>query len=153
MKAHPDQRDLFEKPVFPARKASEGVDIGRFRSKLKRAMAKAIRECPHDRHVVALRMAQTLGLDTFSKATLDAYTAESKDTHDISLVRFAAFVRATGANWLWDEIVASEGLTVLQGDEAHLAEIGRLQQAQADIAKKLRSLRANRVTVRRRPQG
>lgn len=152
MKPHPDQRDLFHEPVFPAREPSASVDIGRFRSKLKRAMAKAIRECPHDRHVVALRMAQELGLDSVSKATLDAYTAESKDTHDISLVRFAAFVRATGANWLWDEIIASEGLTVLQGDEAHLAEIGRLQQEQAEIAKQLRALKARHIPIRRRPQ-
>ena len=94
---HPLQGDLFGDAVFPSRVASDQVDGTRFRSKLKREMARAIRECAHDRHVIALRMAQILGLDSFSKATLDAYTAESKDTHDISMVRFAAFVRATGA--------------------------------------------------------
>ncbi len=149
---HPDQRDLFEEPIFEARRRADGVDMERFRSKLKRAMARAIRECPHDRHAVALRMARALGLDGFSKATLDAYTAESKATHDISLVRFTAFVRATGADWLWDEIVATEGLTVLQSDEALLAEIGRLQQEQAEIARKLRSLKARPVPIRRRPK-
>ncbi|MCB8835726.1 hypothetical protein LJD42_29715, partial [Escherichia coli] len=65
-------------------------------------------------------MAQYLGLPNLSKATLDAYTAESKDTHDISLVRFKAFVRATDANWLWDTIVSEDGLTMLEGDEARL---------------------------------
>ncbi|MDA4629885.1 hypothetical protein NZA98_01935, partial [Escherichia coli] len=77
-----------------------------------------------------------------SKATLDAYTAESKDTHDISLVRFKAFVRATDANWLWDTIVSEDGLTMLEGDEARLAEIARLQQEQRAIGAELKTLLA-----------
>ena len=93
-------------------------------------------------------MAQHLGLDGFSKATLDAYTAESKTSHDISLVRFAAFVRATGAPWLWDVIVAQEGLTILEGEEARLAEIGRLQQEQRRLQAELRRLRAVPVEPR-----
>ena len=147
---HPLQGDLFGDAVYPSRIPTDHVDGTRFRSKLKREMGRAIRECPHDRHVIALRMAQILGLDSFSKATLDAYTAESKETHDISLVRFAAFVRATGATWLWDIVVAEEGLTMLDGDEARLAEIARLQQEQRELAAKLRTLRSVPVTIRRR---
>ncbi|MBP0439472.1 hypothetical protein [Tianweitania sediminis] len=149
-KLHPDQFDLFSEPHFPVRSAAKQIDLQRFRSKLKRAMAEAIRQCPYDRPVIAARMAQYLGLPSISKAALDAYTAESKDTHDISLTRFKAFVRATGAVWLWDMVVSEDGLTLLEGDEARLAEIALLQQEQRALAQKLSNLRSVPVNVKRR---
>lgn len=148
-KGHPSQFDLFLEPVFPVRSPVQQIDIARFRSKLKRAMAKAIRECSHDRPTIAARMAQYLGLPTVSKATLDAYTAESKEGHDISLVRFKAFVRATEATWLWDLIVSEDGLTLLDGDEARFAEIARIEQERAHLAAQLKTLKATPVTIKR----
>lgn len=141
------QLDMFSEPVFPVREAAQ-IDIERFRLRLKRAMARAIRECPYERHVIALRMAQYLQLPSISKASIDAYTAESKQV-DISLPRFKAFVRATGAMWLWDEVVSDDGLLLLQGDEARLAEIARLQKEQREIAVKLREMRSVPVAIRR----
>ena len=149
-KRHPDQFDLFQAPLFPVRARAEQIDMARFRSKLKRAMAQAIRECPYDRPTIAARMAQYLGLASISKASLDAYTAESKEGHDISLIRFKAFVRATGAVWLWDMVVSEDGLTLLEGDEARLAEIARLQQEQREIAASIKSLRSTPVAIKRR---
>lgn len=149
-KQHPDQFDFFAKPVFPVRTAATQIDVNRFRAKLKRAMAQAIRECPHSRTVIAARMAQYLGLHSLTKTTLDAYTAESKENHDITLVRFKAFVQATGAVWLWDMIVSEDGLTLLQGDEARLAEIARLQQEQRELAAKLKAMRLIPVNIKGR---
>jgi hypothetical protein len=148
--SNPSQGDLFHAPVYPSRVASQAIDCLDFRSKLKRAMSRALKECPHDRHEIAMRMAQALGLDSFSKGTLDQYTAESNETHDISLVRFKAFVRATGATWLWDLVVADDGLTMLVGDEARLAEIARVQQEQQALADRLKELKATPVRVVRR---
>ena len=142
MTGHPDQTDLFGSPVYPVRRAAASVDLARFRSLLSRAMAQAIRESGLDRQTIAIRMAHHLGLDRFSKTTLDTYTAESKTNHDISVVRFAAFVRAVKAPWLWDVIVAQDGLTILEGDEARLAEIARLQQEQRRLSAELKKLRA-----------
>jgi hypothetical protein len=149
-KRHPGQFDLFLKPIFPTRAPAGQIDLQRFRARLKRAMAQAIRECPHDRPTIAARMAQYLGIPAVTKAALDAYTAESKETHDISLVRFKAFVRATGAVWLWDLVVSDDGLTMLEGDEARLAEIARLQQEQRERAAELKALLAVPVNIRRR---
>lgn len=149
MKRDPSQLDFFSKPIFPVRSPVARIDIDRYRSKMKRAMARAIRECQHDRPTIAARMAQYLGLPTISKAMLDAYTAESKGGHDITLPRFAAFVHATGAMWLWDEAVSDQGATLLVGDEARLAEIARLQQEQESIKAELRSLRSTPVQIRR----
>jgi len=146
---NPDQFDLFEEAVFPVRTPVTSIDIDRFRSRVKRAMARAIRESKYDRPTIAARMAQYLRQENVSKSTLDAYTAESKSTHDISLVRFRAFVRATDAPWLWDVVVSEDGLTLLQGDEARLAEIARLQQEQKLIGRQLKSLRSTPVDVKR----
>lgn len=150
MSRDPAQADFFAEPVFPVRSPVERIDIERWRSKVKREMARAIRECPYDRPTIAQRMATYLGLASISKASLDAYTAESKEGHDISLARFKAFVRATGAVWLWDVIVSDDGLLLLQGDEARLAEIARLQQEQRAIAAELRQLKATPVHIRRK---
>ncbi|HEV2501640.1 MAG TPA: hypothetical protein VGV39_01105 [Mesorhizobium sp.] len=147
---HPDQFDMFEEAIFPVRAAAERIDLQRFRAKLKRAMAEAIRQCPYERPVIAARMAQYLGLPSISKATIDSYTAESKAAHDISIPRFKAFVRATGAVWLWDMVVSEDGLTLLEGDEARLAEIALLQQEQRVLTRRLKALRAVPVDVKRR---
>lgn len=150
MSNHPAQLDFFLEPLFPVRSPVASIDLDRFRSKLKREMAKAIRECPYSRDVVAARMAHYLGLPNLSKTTLDAYTAESKASHDVSLVRFKAFVRATGAVWLWDFVVSEDGLTLLEGDEARLAEIARLQQEQRELQQRLKTLRATPINIKRR---
>lgn len=149
MKRDPSQLDFFVETVFPVRSAVDRIDIDRFRSRLKREMSRAIRECNYDRATIAALMARYLGLPSISRASLDAYTAESKVNHDISLIRFKAFVRATGANWLWDTIVSEDGMTVLEGDEARLAEIARLQQDQRALAAELKVLQAKPVTIKR----
>ncbi|WP_107339219.1 hypothetical protein [Agrobacterium pusense] len=149
MKRDPSQLDFFVETVFPVRSAVDRIDIDRFRARLKREMSRAIRECNYDRATIAALMARYLGLSSISRASLDAYTAESKVNHDISLIRFKAFVRATGANWLWDTIVSEDGMTVLEGDEARLAEIARLQQEQRALAAELKVLQAKPVTIKR----
>ncbi len=148
--ADPTQGDLFHEPVYPSRIADETVDVTGFRSKLKRAMSRALKDCALSRPEVAMKMATALGQDSFSLATLNAYTAESNEGHDISVVRLKAFVRSTGANWLWDMVVADDGLTMLVGDEARLAEIARVEQERAAMDVRLRDLRSKPVNIVRR---
>lgn len=149
-KPDPSQGDLFHKPVYPVR-LPKGLDGVALRSKVSRAMSEALRECPDDRYTVAARMGQELGKPSFSKAMLDAYTAESKDSHNVSFVVLVAFVRATGCGWLWDFLLKDEGYTVLQGDEARLAEIGRVEQQYREAAQRLKELRSEPVVIGRRP--
>lgn len=147
MKRSPSQLDFFREPIYPVREILP-INIERFRANLKRAMAKALRECSYERSFVAARMAQMLGLPSLSKAALDAYTAESK-TVDISLPRFKAFVRATGANWLWDVVVKDDGLLLLQGEEALLAEESRIRQEIKQLNAELRVMLKKTVDVKR----
>ena len=146
--SHPFQNDLFNKPVFESRQRVEKLDLDRFRSRMKRGMSLALTECDLERREVAKIISAMPGAGTMSKAMLDAYTSEAK-SNDISLVRFKAFIRATGAIQLWDQVVSDEGLIVLQGDEARLAEIARLQQEQKKIGKVLRELRMVPVNIKR----
>lgn len=147
MKRSPSQLDFFREPVYPVREQTP-INIDRFRANLKRAMARALRESPYERSIVAARMAQILGLPSISKATIDAYTAESK-TVDISVPRFKAFVRATGANWLWDEVVKDDGLLLLEGEEAMLAEEARIRQEIKRLNSELRVMLRKPVEVKR----
>lgn len=146
----PSQGDLFHQPVYPSRSASDDLDVTGFRSRLKRAMSRALKECDLDRHEVAKQMAMALGQDTFSKAMLDQYTAESNEAHDISLYRFKAFVRVTRATWLWDLVVADDGLTMLVGDEARLAEISLVRQQKKEMEDRLKRLESTPVHIVRR---
>lgn len=147
MKPDPAQLDFFHEPLFPVRCPLQRIDIERYRAQMKRAMARAVRECPFDRPTIAARMAQYLGLPSISKSVLDAYTAESKTAHDITLPRFAAFIHATGAVWLWDEAASIQGVTMLVGEEALLAEIAYRQQEQRRLASELKTLMARPIEV------
>lgn len=147
MKTDPSQLDFWHQEIFPVRVPVPNIDIDRYRAKIKRAMARAIRECPFDRPTIAARMGQYLGVPVISKAALDAYTAESKTGHDVTLIRFAAFVHATNALWLWDEVASVQGVTVLIGDEARLAEIARLRQERQRIEAEIRRKSARPVNV------
>lgn len=150
MSRNPQQMDLFgDATAFPVRVYIDAIDVDRFRARLKRALARAIRECQIDRAEIAARMSRYLAAP-ITKAALDSYTAESKTTHDISLLRFKAFVKATGAVWLWDELVSDDGLTAMDGDETLLAEIAFWQSEQSKAVTRLRELRARPVNVRRR---
>jgi hypothetical protein len=143
----PHQDDLFHKAVFSSRDRSDRLDADRFRLKIKQAMSQALND--HDRHVIARDMGQMLGQSSLSKGMLDSYTSPSKN-HDISLIRFKALVKCTGANSLWDVAVSDDGLLILQGDEPRLAEIARLQQAQREIGVALKRLTALPVHIRSR---
>lgn len=147
MRPDPAQLDMFGEPVFPVRAAANQIDIERYRARLKAAMSRAIRESQFDRPTIAMRMARYLGLPSISKATIDAYTAESKSAHDITMPRFCAFVFATEATWLWDVAASVQGVTVLIGEEAALAQTALLDQERRRITAELKKLRARPISI------
>lgn len=148
MSSHfPDQSDLFLTSVFAPSMATPVLDAPRFRSRLSRAMAAALRDANAGREAVCAEMGRQLGTPV-PKSMLDAYTSEAKP-HDISLIRFKALARALKAPALWDVAVSEDGLLILRGDEPRLAEIARLQQEQRAIAAKLKALQTRPVDIKR----
>lgn len=133
---HPDQLplDLFpHERLYPVQVTKDLGSAMAFNARMALAMSRALDEAALNglvRAEVAHRMSQILGIE-ISKAMLDKYTSQAAETHTISLVRFVAFVRATGCTWLWKQVLAHEGLTILEGEEALLAQAA-LAQKKAD---------------------
>ncbi len=151
------QGDLFAiTEYFPIRRPQESVRAIDLSLRIKTAMGRALKECGESAPVIAARMSEMTGREITADA-LYAYTAPSKPEHDMGIVRFVAFVRATGALWLWDELVHDDGLVVLEGREARLAQLGHIRQEEHRLSeerKRLeRELRQQPVQVRRRSGG
>lgn len=152
-----DQRthDLFEhERLFPVETPRELENALDFNARISQAIKRALDEAKSngtDRHAVAARMSDILGIE-ISKAMIDAYTSQARETHTISLARFKALVRATGCLWLWNVVLEGDGVTLLQGDEARLAQAALAEKrgrALLDEAKRLKSLAPIQINHRR----
>lgn len=152
------QGDLFTADVYPVRVRTARVTPVDLTLRIKSAMGEALKACPDSAAVVAARISELTGREITADA-LYAYTAPSKPEHEIGIVRFVAFVRATGAAWLYDLLVEDEGLIVMEGREAHLAQLGLMQQQRDRLDDGIRFLKGElkrrpvQVTARNRPGG
>lgn len=97
-----------------------------------RAMALAVESCGKNRAEIAAEMSEYLGED-FSKATLDAYLAESKTSHVIQLHRFAALIHATGDMRLLSLLPELFGHVVISEEHAGLLTIALLKEKRDQI--------------------
>ncbi|MEW5687199.1 MAG: hypothetical protein AB1942_19975 [Pseudomonadota bacterium] len=150
---HPDQRDLFEvQKVFEVRAPQALMRALDFNRTIALAMGEAIQACGKSRETICAEMTDLLDYEDGKEMTvaqLNAYTSKARESHTISLVRFKAFVRVTGCNWLWDVLLHDEGLTILEGEEAHLARASLLQKkAEELLAQAKEALNAAPSTVR-----
>lgn len=136
--ADPNQTNLFAQ-LFPVRRPADAPRPVDLSLRIKTGMGRALKECPDSAPIIAARITEMTGRE-LSTDMLYALTAPSKPEHDIGIVRFVAFVRATSAFWLWDELVADDGLTVLQGREARLAQLGHLKQEEQRIRRATREI-------------
>ncbi len=132
----PQQPDLFELEFFPVRRPLEAGRPLDLSLRVKTAMGRALKECPDSAAIIAARISEMTGRELTPDA-LYTYTAPGKPEHDMGITRFIAFVRATRALWLWDLLVEDDGLVVLEGREARLAQIGALEQQRINIEKQL----------------
>lgn len=149
--------DLFShERYFPVESPRDLENALDFNARIGQAMSRALRECAEmgiDRYEVALRMSQILGTDV-SKGMIDAYTSQARESHTVSLARFKAFVRATGCLWLWNVVLDGEGLTLLQGDEALLAQAAHAEKRAAALMAEARRLKASApLEIKRRGTG
>lgn len=141
---HPDQADLFDGPAyFPVRAPSELPPALDLKRAFATAMGEAVRVSGLGVPVIAAKMTEILVDDEVTPAQLYAYTSEARTSHTISIVRWIAFVRATGCNWLWDFVLKNEGLIVLQGEEALHAEASLLEKQARDMLQRAKGMRAD----------
>lgn len=126
------------------------VRAARLDAKVAKAVAKTLKDAAKDgqtRPDVAQAMSGYLG-ETVTRATLDAYAAESKADHTISLVRAMALMEATKDYRLLSLIADDLGLAIVPRQyepairEAVLAE--KLEEMQAELASLRRTRKASR---------
>ena len=120
--------ELFDVPT-PAAPLAGGLDLD---AAIRAALCDEIKHSDHDRHGVAAEMSRLTGRH-ITKPMLDAYTGESRDDHNFPLRYAAAFEVATGSYCLTQLLAKQRGCKVLVGEEALLAELGRLEQMEAEL--------------------
>ncbi len=128
--------DLFNIPT-PASSVAGNLDLD---FPLRAALSDALKHSDLDRWAVAAEMSRLTGRE-ISKYMLDAYTAESRSDHNFPFRYAAAFEAATGSYCLTHLLAKMRGCKVLVGDEALLAELGRIEQMEAELRQQKRALK------------
>jgi hypothetical protein len=90
------------------------------------AISQILKDDPRSRFEVAGAMSAMLG-DEVSKAMLDAYSAEAKDGHNISVARFLALIAQSGRFDVLDALVRRIGAHVVVGEESLTVELGHIE--------------------------
>jgi len=103
-------------------------------------MSEALKDCPYDRYEIAARMSRMLGREV-PLSMLNAYCAESHEQHNISFERAIAFDAATDGFALLNFYAAKRGCRVMVGQDALLAELGRIKQTRDELAAQERAIR------------
>lgn len=141
---NPNQLTLdrfFEIPKTTA-PAPGSLDIS---SQLRNSLKRAIRECGKDRIFIAAEMTALVfgdaGDGEITKSQLDSWTAPSRDGWRFPLEYLPAFVKATAAFWLLDDLAGFVGCKVLMGEQAALAEVGALVMQQEKLEGRMHQLK------------
>lgn len=129
--------DMFDIPT-PAPQAPGSMH---YSGEIAHVMSDALKACAHDRYTVAATMSRLLGAD-LSINMLNAYTAESRETHNITLERAIAFDAATESYALLKFFADKRGCRVLVGKEALLAELGQIGRMRLELATQEKAIKA-----------
>lgn len=134
-------RDLVTVDMFDVPQAAPALPGSyAFTREIAQVMSGALKDCPHDRVEVAARMTRLLGRDV-SLSMLNAYTAESRDSHNISLERAIAFDAATEGYALLNFYASKRGCGISVGKEALLKELGEIDQMKADLVQREKAIK------------
>ncbi|WP_372069732.1 hypothetical protein P7L75_01320 (plasmid) [Tistrella mobilis] len=106
-------------------------------------LSHALKETPLSRVEVAARMSDLAAAD-ISEATLNAWTAKSKDRHRFPFEYAAAFEVATNTACLQGLLASKRGSLVLMGQEARDARLGQLRRRIAELRDEERALMGGR---------
>ena len=104
------------------------------------AIGQVLKDGPRSRYEVAAGISALLD-DDVSKAMLDAYSAEAKDGHNISLARFLALVAETQRYDVLDAMCNRIGCKIVVGEEALTVELGHIQTQMERLKERERLLK------------
>lgn len=128
--------DLFEIPLAPE---PTGGSLD-YAAELCAVLGDALKKTPLSRYQVAARMSELTGQE-ISKAMLDAWTAESKTPWRFPFEYAAAFESACDTTCLQELLGRKRGSRILVGEDALMAELGRVTKLRDDLAHRERALK------------
>jgi len=132
------KRDQFTQDLFEIPQPATGAGSLACRAQIAAIMSEALKG--HDRYTVAADMSRLLGRE-ITKFMLDAYTAESRETHLPPVDTAMAFDMATNGFALINLYAQKLGAKVLVGREALDAEIGKLERIKQEANARIKSLK------------
>ncbi len=116
--------DMFDIPRAPA---PTGGSLD-YSVELAHILSDALKKSPKSRYEVAARMSELVGQE-ITKSMLDSWTAESKPAWRFPFEYAAAFEVACDLTTCLQELLCRKrGSRILEGEEALLAELGRLDR-------------------------
>lgn len=128
--------DMFDIPRAPAPTAGS-LD---YSVELAHTLSDALKACPKSRYEIAARMSELVGQE-ISKTMLDAWTAESKSGWRFPFEYAAAFEAACESTCLQELLCRKRGSRILEGEEALLAELGRLDRDEQAVKQRRHAIR------------
>jgi hypothetical protein len=140
--------DFFEIPTAPAPTNGSMDYSAELCATLTEMIADAMKDgVIRSRHDLAARMSELTGHE-ISKSMIDAWTAESKEAWRFPFQFAAALEVACESTRLQELLGRKRGSRILVGKEVLLAEMGRVQQAKADIAAQEKALKKRMAGIR-----
>jgi len=128
--------DLFEvpQPVHPA------PGSGNYAAQVSELVASVLKNCPQDRHEIAMQMSRLSG-DDVSKHMLDAWSSPARAEHNIPLYRVPLLEEVCHTHAFTDWMVHMRGGRVAYGREALAAQYGKLQQMKDKLQHEMKELK------------
>lgn len=136
--------DFFEIPAPPA---PVGGSLN-FDPQICAALSDTLKQSRKDRYEIAADMSRLLAREV-SKNMLDAYTAESRDAYNFPLNYVAAFEVATESFALTQLLAQLRGCRMLVGEDALLAELGKVEREELQLRERKVALRAQLLRRKR----
>jgi hypothetical protein len=93
-----------------------------------------------DRYQVAAEVSRLTGRE-FSKAMLDGYTSEARDTFNLPLYKVPALETACRSHQLTSWLADKRGARILIGRETLAAELGKLENMRSQLGERIKQVR------------
>ncbi|MDF1555783.1 MAG: hypothetical protein P1P84_22100 [Deferrisomatales bacterium] len=108
---------------------------------VREALTAVLRKCPLSRYEVAGKMSEFIGGEV-TKTMLDAYTADSKETHRFPFELAPAFIAATTDRSILSVVATPVGCKVVAGQDVLMLELAKIGDEKSRLCRQERDLRA-----------
>lgn len=107
----------------------------------RETIAQAIKESPHSRFQIAARMSELLGVEV-TKSMIDSWTAESREgVNRFPACYLPAFCQTVNSIEPLRVLADLVGSVVVQGEEALLIEMSKIEEQEHKLSEKKRAIR------------